>query len=120
MRSDHIYEEVWTSRFTKAARAEDVPEIDKTPLGFGRPSLSLTYMYSQIYRCNMVLRNIYTFTTCDMCYPIIRFSSIFVFAIILLMKNICANYFCALDKVRKICDNEKGQLQYFYLLNTEY
>ena len=70
MRCDHIYEEVWTSLFTEA-RAEDAPELDKTSLGSGRLSLGLKY--SRKYRCDMVLRNVYTFTTRAMCCPMIRF-----------------------------------------------
>ena len=96
IRCDHVYKEVWNSWFAKA-RAKDAPEMDKSPLGSGRLSLGLKY--SQMYHCDVVLKNVYTFTTHAMCYPIIHF-----------VKNIHVNYFCTLDKVRKFCDSEKWQI----------
>ena len=42
MRHDCVYKEVWISQFAEA-RAEDVPGMDKTPLGSERPSLGLKY-----------------------------------------------------------------------------
>ena len=40
------------------AIAAGATELDKAPLGSGRPSLSLKY--SQTYRWDMVLRNVFT------------------------------------------------------------
>ena len=42
MRLDCVYKEVWISQFAEA-RAEDAPDMDKTPAGSGRPSLGLKY-----------------------------------------------------------------------------
>ena len=42
MRHDCIYKEVRISQFAKA-RAEDTPEMEKKPLGYGRLSLGMKY-----------------------------------------------------------------------------